>query len=126
MNRGSDKEVAEVEGIMNVYDDQEWLVRELVHSYRITGNSKYLEQAEYLAAYVLDGWDCNPDANGGEVGGITWGPGYVTKHACSNGPMITPLVWLYEIYATNLRQRANLAGCHGRYRGQPHCRRLLL
>ena len=98
VNRASDKEVAEVEGVMNVYDDQEWLVRELVHSYKLTGNAKYLEQAEYLTAYVLDGWDCNPDANGGEVGGITWGPGYVTKHSCSNGPMITPLVWLYEIY----------------------------
>lgn len=34
VNRASDKEVAEVEGVMNVYDDQEWLVRELVHSYK--------------------------------------------------------------------------------------------
>jgi hypothetical protein len=26
------------------------------------------------------------------------GPGYVTKHSCSNGPIVSPLVWLYELY----------------------------
>src|SRR5690606_4565497 len=26
------------------------------------------------------------------------GPGYTTKHACSNGPLISPLVWLHELY----------------------------
>jgi predicted alpha-1,6-mannanase (GH76 family) len=64
----------------------------------LTKNDKYLEKAEYLTAYVLDGWDATLDANGNEHGGIPWGPGYVTKHACSNGPMVSPLVWLHEIY----------------------------
>ncbi len=98
VNRGSDKGTAEVAGIMNVYDDQQWLIREFIEAYKLTGNKAYLERAEYLTAYVLDGWDCTLDENGAENGGIPWGPGYVTKHACSNGPMITPLVWLYEIY----------------------------
>jgi hypothetical protein len=36
--------------------------------------------------------------NGNEYGGIPWGPGYVSKHSCSNGPMVSPLVWLHELY----------------------------
>jgi hypothetical protein len=98
VDRASTKGAADVTGVLNVYDDQMWLVRELIHSYQATGNADYLEQAEYLTAYVLDGWDCTLDANGNQNGGITWGPGYTTKHACSNGPIISPLVWLHEIY----------------------------
>jgi len=98
VNRGSSKGSAKVEGIENVYDDQMWLVRELIEAYKLTGNNEYLQTAEYLTEYVLDGWDCTRDANGDEIGGITWGPGYVTKHSCSNGPMVSPLVWLYELY----------------------------
>lgn len=89
---------ANADGIKNVYDDQEWLIREMICSYVITGKAEYLAKAEYLTDYVLDGWDCTINANGEENGGITWGPGYVTKHSCSNGPLVSPLVWLYEIY----------------------------
>lgn len=98
VHRAREKGKAKVEGIENVYDDQMWLVRELLHSYKLTGETSFLEKAEYLTEYVLDGWDCTIDSSGDEVGGIPWGPGYVTKHACSNGPMISPLVWLHEIY----------------------------
>lgn len=98
VDRVNEKGKARVTGIYNVYDDQMWLVRELLDSYHLTKNEKYLQKAEYLTAYVLDGWDCTRDEAGNEHGGIPWGPGYVTKHACSNGPMISPLVWLHEIY----------------------------
>lgn len=98
VNRSDEKGKAEVEGIMNVYDDQMWLVRELFEAYRLTGDEDYLKQSEYLTEYVLDGWDCALDPDGKEYGGITWGPGYVTKHSCSNGPMVSPLVWLHEYY----------------------------
>ncbi|MCE5179603.1 MAG: glycoside hydrolase family 76 protein [Porphyromonadaceae bacterium] len=98
VHRAALKRKAKVDGIENVYDDQMWLVRELLDSYKVTGEEPYLELAEYLTAYVLDGWDCTLDENGNEIGGITWGPGYVTKHSCSNGPMISPLVWLHELY----------------------------
>jgi predicted alpha-1,6-mannanase (GH76 family) len=98
VDRVNEKGKARVTGIYNVYDDQMWLVRELLDSYHLTHNEKYLEKAEYLTAYVLDGWDATLDTNGEEHGGIPWGPGYVTKHACSNGPMVSPLVWLHEIY----------------------------
>ncbi|MCF0176081.1 MAG: hydrolase [Bacteroidales bacterium] len=93
-SRGS----ARVEDKENVYDDQMWLVRELIESYRITGVQQYLEIAEYLTEYVLDGWDCTVK-NGVERGGIPWGPGYYSKHSCSNGPIVSPLVWLSEIYS---------------------------
>lgn len=98
VHRGAAKGTAKVEGIENVYDDQMWLVREFLEAYKLTGNEEYLEKAEYLTEYVLDGWDCTRDANGEERGGIPWGPGYVTKHSCSNGPMVSPLVWLHELY----------------------------
>ena len=98
VNRSSGKGSANVQQEQNVYDDQMWIIRELLESYHITGDKNYLDHAEYLAAYVLDGWDCTLDADGNENGGITWGPSYVTKHACSNGPMVSPAVWLHEIY----------------------------
>jgi uncharacterized protein YyaL (SSP411 family) len=98
VNRSGGKNGANVEGKENVYDDQQWLIRELLESYNVTGERTYLEKAEYLAEYVLDGWDCTRASGGEEVGGIPWGPAYATKHACSNGPMISPLVWLHEIY----------------------------
>ena len=98
VNRGGSKGSARVDGIENVYDDQMWLIRELLTAYQLTGNAVYLNKAEYLTEYVLDGWDCTRDSRGEEIGGIPWGPGYVTKHACSNGPMISPLVWLHELY----------------------------
>ncbi len=98
VNRGSGKGTANVAGVLNVYDDQMWFIRELLSSYKLTGEEAYLEKAEYLTEYVLDGWDCTFNASGEERGGITWGPGYVTKHSPSNAPQISPLVWLHEIY----------------------------
>ena len=84
VNRGGSKGSAHVESIENVYDDQMWLIRELLEAYKVSGKPQFLQKAEYLTEYVLDGWDCTRDANGVERGGITWGPGYVTKHSCSN------------------------------------------
>jgi predicted alpha-1,6-mannanase (GH76 family) len=98
VNRSNGKNTANVTGVQNVYDDQEWLIRELLESYKITGDNTYLEKAEYLTDYVLDGWDCTRDDNGNERGGIHWGPGYASKHSCSNGPLVSPLLWLHELY----------------------------
>ena len=98
VDRARRKGAADVNGKLNVYDDQEWLIRELLSAYRLTGETAYLEKAEYLAEYVIDGWDCTLAPDGSENGGITWGPGYSSKHSCSNGPFISPLVWLSEIY----------------------------
>ncbi len=88
----------------NVYDDQMWIMREDMRAYRLTGKSDYHNDAFNLARYVIDGWDCTLDANGQEYGGITWGPGYTSKHACSNGPVVSPLVWLAEESKTSSRK----------------------
>ena len=98
VNRASVPGEADVNGILNVYDDQMWLVRQFIIAYRITGDKKYLDEAEALTAYLIDGWDATLDDSGEENGGITWGPGYVTKHSCSNGPLVSPLVWLSGLY----------------------------
>lgn len=98
VNRASSKGCANVTGRENVYDDQQWLIRELIESYELTSDIRYLKKAEYLADYVIDGWDTTLDEDGNEHGGIVWGPGYYTKHSCSNGPFISPLVWLSKIY----------------------------
>lgn len=98
VDRGAGKGAATVEGIHNVYDDQMWLVRELIEAYEVSGEKAYLDKAEYLVSYILDGWDRTLDEEGNEHGGITWGPGYVTKHSCSNGPIVAPLVKLAAIY----------------------------
>ncbi|MCH3994412.1 glycoside hydrolase family 76 protein [Prevotella cerevisiae] len=99
VDRGSSVGTANVEGDKNVYDDQEWLTRELMRSYQITGKKEYLDKAEYLVSYILDGWDCTLDDQDREIGGITWGPSYVTKHSCSNAPLVSSLVWLSKIYS---------------------------
>ena len=101
VHRSNTRGTAAVTGIENVYDDQMWLCREIVRAYKLTGEEAYLTKAEYLANYCIDGWDCCLDANGKEYGGITWGPGYNSKHSCSNAPLIQPLIWLYEIYKTD-------------------------
>lgn len=44
--------------------------------------------------------------DGTEFGGITWGPGYASKHTCSNAPLVAPLVDLYTIYAQTDRHKA--------------------
>ena len=100
VHRSGSKGTAVVTGIENVYDDQMWLCRELTRAYRLTGEEAYLKEATMLADYCIDGWDCCLDADGNEYGGISWGPGYNSKHSCSNGPLIQPLVWLADIYRT--------------------------
>ena len=96
--RASTPGTNDVSGTLNVYDDQMWLIRDFLIAYKATGDEKYLEEAEYLAEYCIDGYDCHIDENGEEYGGVTWGPGYMSKHSCSNGPFISPLVWLSDIY----------------------------
>lgn len=100
VNRSGSSGGADISGINAVYDDQMWIIRELIYGYEQTGSQLYLEQAERLTKVCLDGWDVTKDEKGNEIGGICWGPGYATKHTCSNGPLILPLVELSEIYTS--------------------------
>lgn len=99
VDRAAEREKASIAGIASVYDDQMWIIREMIAAYENTANADYIKEAENLTAYCLDGWDAsiNP-ATGEPWGGITWGPGYNSKHTCSNGPIISALVQLSELY----------------------------
>lgn len=108
VNRASQKNGARLvpqgtEASPSVYDDQMWIVRELIYVYKLTGEQTYLDQALSLTKACLDAWDTTV-INGKEVGGIDWGPGYDSKHTCSNAPLIEPLVELYEIFRDEGRE----------------------
>ena len=106
VNRANKPEQADISGINAVYDDQMWIVRELIAAYRRTGKTEYLTKAEALVKTCLDGWDYSLRPDGTEYGGIPWGAGYASKHTCSNAPLIAPLAALYEIYAETENEKA--------------------
>lgn len=82
--RGANK--ANAGGTLSVFDDQIWIAREYLNAYKIYGDQKYLDTAIELAEYIyLVGYVPN-------VGGITWGQNYNTRHACSNAPFVKVLV----------------------------------
>lgn len=103
VNRAAAKGSASLEGVSAVYDDQMWILRDLIYVYQLTKEETYLTQALELTQTCLDGWDVSV-VDGKEVGGITWGPGYFSKHTCSNGPLIVALVDLYEIFTEEGRE----------------------
>lgn len=107
VNRAGAKGQADLSGIAAVYDDQMWIIREMVYAYQQTGTEDYLQLALSLTQACLDGWDTSTDATGKEYGGICWGPGYSTKHTCSNAPIIEPLVEIYEIFVAEGRENAD-------------------
>ncbi len=106
VNKSNTKGTADISGIAAVYDDQMWLIREFVYAYKLNGEESYLTAALELVECCLDGWDTTLDSQGKEYGGICWGPGYQTKHTCSNAPIIEPLVEIYEIFTKEGRENA--------------------
>lgn len=77
-------------GTLSVFDDQIWIAREYYNAYKLYGDKEYLDTAVELAEYVyLVGFMPN-------VGGITWGQDYTSRHSCSNAPFIKVLVDLYK------------------------------
>jgi len=105
VNRAPAVGSASLADVAAVYDDQMWIIRELVYCYKLTGDEKYLNEALQLTDVCLDAWDTSPLGDG-EVGGIDWGPGYSSKHTCSNAPLIKPLVEIYEIFRDEGRENA--------------------
>lgn len=96
VNRSTAKGKANVAGDQAVYDDQMWIIREMMYRYKQTGDKQYLDEAVRLSNICIKGWDYSLDKNNQEYGGIPWGPAYATKHTCSNAPIIAPLVEIYE------------------------------
>lgn len=99
VNRASTKNGANVANELAVYDDQMWIIMDLMDAYSYTGEQAYMDEAVRLADICLSAWDVGVDAKGNEYGGITWGPAYATKHTCSNAPLISPLVDISNAYA---------------------------
>lgn len=63
------------------YDDNAWMVLALVETYKVTGETRFLDRAEASLKYVLSGED---DVLGG---GIYWRESdKATKNTCSNAP----------------------------------------
>ncbi len=71
------------------YDDNEWIVIELIRAYRLLGNEEYLDNAKELAEYVYSGWVESS-------GGIRWIEKGDTCNTCSNGPAAVLSCMLYE------------------------------
>lgn len=74
------------------YDDNQWIVLDLVEGYETTGDAKFLERAEKTFAYVMSGYD---DKLGG---GIYWKENELSsKNTCSNAPAMTAALRLYQV-----------------------------
>ncbi len=97
VNRAQSPASANVTEEGAVYDDQMWIIREFLYAYLQTGEVAYLEDAKTLTQLCLEGWDSTLREDGTAYGGIPWGPTYQTKHTCSNAPIVSALVQLYEI-----------------------------
>ncbi len=92
VHRGAVKDNADVIGFLgreSVFDDQIWAAQEFLNAYRLYGDKAYLDYAVELTEYIYLVGRC-------ELGGIYWGQGYITRHACSSAPFIKLAVMLWE------------------------------
>lgn len=99
VKRGVDVDRASSGYMAEVYDDNMWIAREFLNAYEVLKDESLLTKCKEVIKFCLTGWDSsiNPDTNK-EWGGIYWGPDYVSKHACSNGPIISTLVRLSNLF----------------------------
>src|SRR5688572_23676434 len=73
------------------YDDNAWMVLQLIETYEILGDKKYLDWAEESLTYVLSGWD---EKLGG---GIYWRESDKKgKNTCSNAPSAAACLRVYR------------------------------
>lgn len=98
VKRGVDIDMASSGYMADVYDDNMWIAREFLNAYETLNDESLLTKCEETIEYCLTGWDSSINSDtGAEWGGIYWGPDYLSKHACSNGPIISTLVRLSKI-----------------------------
>ena len=98
VKRGIDIDRAQSGYMADVYDDNMWIAREFLNAYEVLNDESLLTKCKETIEYCLTGWDSSiNEKTGKEWGGIYWGPDYISKHACSNGPIISTLVRLSEI-----------------------------
>lgn len=79
-------------GIDRYYDDNAWMARALLRSFRLTGDKKWLARAEGAVNYARSGED---DKLGG---GVYWRESdKASKNTCSNSPTSVACFELYEL-----------------------------
>ncbi len=74
-------------GRESVFDDQVWAAQEFLNAYNLYGEKSYLDSAVELTEYIYLVGRC-------ELGGIYWGQGYISRHACSSAPFVKLAVML--------------------------------
>lgn len=76
------------------YDDECWMTIALMRAYDLTGNPKYLAQAQTLYSDVMAGWDttcCGP-----QKGGMWWDRAHTQKATAANAGAALAGARLYE------------------------------
>jgi predicted alpha-1,6-mannanase (GH76 family) len=79
----------------NFYDDENWITLALLHSYRVTKDATYLDQAKTVYADIMKAWDttcCIP----GHPGGLYWEKPTTNKVTAINAGAVVSGARLYE------------------------------
>jgi predicted alpha-1,6-mannanase (GH76 family) len=76
------------------YDDECWMTLALMRAYDLTGNPKYLAQAQTLYSDIMAGWDTT--CCGFQKGGVWWDKAHTQKATAANAGAALAGARLYE------------------------------
>jgi predicted alpha-1,6-mannanase (GH76 family) len=76
------------------YDDECWMTLALMRAYDLTGNPKYLAQAQSLYNDIMAGWDTT--CCGSQKGGLWWDKAHTQKATAANAGAALAGARLYE------------------------------
>lgn len=76
------------------YDDECWMTLALIRAYDLTGNQKYLAQAQTIYGDVMAGWDTT--CCGAQKGGVWWDKAHTQKANAANAGAALAGARLYE------------------------------
>jgi len=75
------------------YDDENWITLALLHSYRVTGETMYLDQAKVVFADIMKAWDTT--CCGTHKGGLFWKKPAESKVTAINAGAVISASLLY-------------------------------
>jgi predicted alpha-1,6-mannanase (GH76 family) len=76
------------------YDDENWIALALLHTYSVTGDTLYLDQAKTVFADIMKGWDVT--CCGAHPGGIWWHKPNDSKVTAINAGAVISAARLYQ------------------------------
>lgn len=76
------------------YDDENWVTLALLHAYRVTGETMYLDQAKVVFADIMKAWD--ETCCGTHKGGLFWKKPAENKVTAINAGAVISASLLYE------------------------------